>query len=223
MFGQLGSTVSHALTTEFFQWFHLEKTGESAEGGLTNHVYQPVAPKFHDLVLVTLTTDGTQQLRKVQLAVRRSFIDSPKDFTMAADITKSFLAASLNPQDAAAMQEATVQIRHYHPAESGMTTMKVAAGARGKQSDEDMFEGMQRAIAAGEPVYATMKSFKREGSRLVPSDEPTPEAPLPGEGEPLYLAYNGKRRQLEQNLSSATLRMANGNVGGSEQLTISVS
>ena len=230
MLGQLGSTVSDAMATEFFQWFHLGKTGESAGGGgLTNHVYQPTAPKFHDLVRVTLTTDGRGELRQAQLAVPRSFIDSPKEFTLAADITKNFLAVSLAPQDAAALEEAMVQIRNHRPTQSEMTSMRVGASASDKSGEDETrkmneeFKAMKRANDAGEPIYTRMKRFKQEGSRLVPVDEPAPEPPLPGEGEPAYLVYTGKRRQLEQKLSDVTLRMANGNVAGSEQLTITVS
>jgi hypothetical protein len=44
----------------------------------------------------------------------------------------------------------------------------------------------------------------------------------PGEGEPEYLTYAGKRRQQQRALKTVTLHMANGLVDGVEQLTIAI-
>jgi hypothetical protein len=225
MFGQFGSTVSQALATEFFQWFHLTKTGETPDGGVVHRTYQPRAPQFHDLVRVTLTADPSDSLKAVELAVKRSFIDSPTDYRLANDISEKFLLASLENEDAATMADAMSQIRDYQPANSEMTTLHMGSGAgAGKAAtDEEVFQAMKNATATGRPIYATMKNFKQEGSRMVPVDQPRPEAPLPGEGDPAYLVYTGKRRQLEQKLGKALLRMTNGDVSGARHLTISVS
>src|ERR1700722_1920195 len=112
MFGQFGSSISEALSTEFFQWFRLEKTAESRKGDLTNRSYRPTAQQFHDLIEVTLTADPTERLRSVQMSIRRSFIDNPHHFTMAADISKSFLQAALESSDLAILHDAMIRIRH---------------------------------------------------------------------------------------------------------------
>lgn len=225
MFGQLGSTIQEALSTEFFHWFHLEKTGGSQDGDLAYQTYQPTAPQFHDLVQVTLTADRAESLKNVQLSIQRSFVDDPEHHTLATDIAKSFLNAALNPDDAGMMGTAMLQIRKYKPAASRMLNKSVAAAAPGggQPSGDDAFEEIKQAIEAGRPVYLTTKQFKMEGGNMVPVDPPEYVAPLPGEGEPAYLTYSGKRRQLEQKLRHSVLRMVNGSRNGSEQLIISVS
>jgi len=224
MFGQFGATISEALSTEFFQWFHLKKTGESHDAGLILSSYQPTAPQFHDLVRVTLAADATESLGSVQLSLQRSFIDSSQHFTLAADISKSFLAAALNPDDMSTMHSAMAQIRAYKPASSAMAVKALGSTSAGgdEASADEQLEAMKRAIDSGQPVYATMKSFKPEGGKMVPAGEGKQGPLLPGEGEPAYLAYTGKRRRLEQRLAHNLLQMDNGNSGGTEQLIISV-
>lgn len=225
MFGKLGSKTSQALSTEFFQWFHLEETGSVREGELTHRAYQPTSSQFHDLVQVILTSDHAESLKAVRLSVRRSFIDDPQHFTMAADISKSFLGAALNPDDMAIMSHAMAQIRQYQPSASQMAVRRVggAAGENANASADQVFEAMEKSIDAGQPVYVTMRSFKREGETMVPANQRRPAPPLPGEGEPAYLAYTGKRRQLELKLNHGLLRMVNASASGVEQLVISVS
>jgi hypothetical protein len=224
MFGHFGSSISDALSTEFFQWFHLEKTGESHDGDISHQRYQPTAPQFHDLVQVTISADRNQSLRGVQMSIRRSFIDSPRDFTMAADILKSFLMAALEPDDVAAIHDALTQIRRYNPSSSAMATMTLSPGVLDdvETSTDDAFEAIKRSIDRGEPAYANMRAFKIEGGKMVPVDDPKQGPLLPGEGEPAYLAYIGKRRQLELRLNYSLLQMANGNASGVEQFVISV-
>jgi len=220
MFGQLGSKVSDALQTEFFQWFHLEKTGEVAEGDFKTQTYQPTAEQFHDLVKVSLTADKSQTLKKVALAIKRSFIDSPQDSVLAADITKSFLGAALNMDDAGAMATAMAQIRGHQPASSHMQRITTAQGSA---REDEIFEKVKQALDSGGQVYASMKTLEQEGQHLKASSVPQKTQPLPGEGEPAFLVYSGKRRQLEQKMSHGMLRMTNGPVDGAERLTITVS
>ena len=224
MFGQFGSSISEALSTEFFQWFHLEKTGEFRDGDISHQSYQPTAPQFHDLVQITIAADRNQSLRGVQMSIRRSFIDSPRDFTMAADISKSFLLAALEPDDVAAMHHTMTQIRQYNPVSSAMETKTLSPAVPDDEetSTGDDFEAIKRSIDRGEPVYATMRGFRIEGGKMVPVEDPKQGPLLPGEGEPAYLSYIGKRRQLELKLNHSLLRMANGNASGVELFVISV-
>lgn len=224
MIGQFGSKISDALSTEFFQWFHLEKTGESIEGGVYHLKYQPTSPQFHDLVCVTMTADSRGALRGMRMSVRRSFVDDPQHFTMAADISKSFLLAALETDDASIMRKSMTQIRQYTPASSEMVARPISSTQKGKdqRSQDDIFESIKNAIDAGQPVYTRMKDFARAGNRMVPVGQTSQAALLPGEGEPAYLAYSGKRRQLEIRLTHSLLQLVNGNDAGFEQLQISV-
>jgi hypothetical protein len=226
MFGVFGNSVSQALQSEFFQWFHLDETGQVPDGKLTRTTFQPTAAQFHDLVRVVLTVDGKQTLRGASLVIKRSFIEDPMHQTLANDITKSFLMAVLEGEDAATIRRAADQIRQHEPAGSRMQRISTspAAGPAGGAgaSDDDLFDQIKQAIDSGRPVYATSKSFKADETGFKPVSS-TGGGPLaPGEGEPGYMVYTGKRRQFDQQLSQVKLHMGNGPVDGAEQLTISV-
>jgi len=224
MFGQFGSSISEALSTEFFQWFHLGKTGQLLDADGFRYKYQPTSSQFHDLVDVTLMASPAESLRGVQISIRRSFIDDPHHFTMAADISQSFLLAALKSNEAAVMSKALTQIRQYTPASSEMAILPTptAGGDRTDTSRHLRDEAITRSIDIGLPVYFTTKSFIREGDKMIPYHVPRVPPPLPGEGEPQYLVYTGKRRRLELKLSENLLRMDNLKDEGNERLAILV-
>jgi hypothetical protein len=178
MFGVFGETLAQAQRSEFFVWFHLGETAKETSGGLTTRTFRPSAKQFYDLVAVQLSMDEHDRLQSSGLMVHRAFIDDPESSTFAADITKSFLVASLDPPDLEVMAEAAMQIRAY-----------AAPGSRMKQ----MF-------------------LRGEG--------PAPLAP--GEGEPEYLTYAGKRRQFQRALNGTNLAMLNETDNGVEQLRITI-
>jgi hypothetical protein len=179
MFGVFGATLAEAKGTEFFQWFRLEEvTRREDEGGHTKVTFRPSGRQFHDLVAVEMTVDGQEHIAQTALAIRRSFIDDSTQSMFAADITKSFLLASLDREDVDVLIEAIRQIASYRPASS------------------------------------TMKTFYLHGD--------APEEPAPGEGEPAYFVYAGKRRSLDRALNAAKVSMLNEPVDGSEHLTITV-
>jgi hypothetical protein len=227
MFGVLGNSIAQASKSEFFQWFHLKESGQAPEGQLTRRTFQPTAPQFHDLVRVVLTADSKQTLRGASLVIKRSFIEDPMHHTLANDITKSFLMAVLEGEDATTVSRTAGQIRQHDPAGSRMhqmSTSGAAASSGGAEgSDDDFFQQMKKAIDSGRPVYATSKSFKADESGFKPVSSPSGGPLAPGEGEPGYMVYTGKRRQFDQQLSEVKLHMRNGPVDGAEQLTISVS
>ena len=57
--------------------------------------FKPSGEKFHPLVTVKVTTDGAGRILALEMALARSFIDSPRDGIYARDIAKSFLQAGL--------------------------------------------------------------------------------------------------------------------------------
>ncbi len=93
-FGSMGTTLESARKTGFFQWFHMAETERRAEepGELVR--FRPAGDKFHDLCsLDILLTPGGEFIR-MELAVKRSFIDGP-DSLFAQDLVNSFLHAAL--------------------------------------------------------------------------------------------------------------------------------
>src|SRR5580658_3992168 len=98
-FSGFGNTLDNAKKTDFFQFFHLEQTGESAVKDGKIIVFQPSGEKFHDLVRVYMTVDSKALIQGVELELSRSSVDSPSDGIYARDIAKSFLQAAVDPQD----------------------------------------------------------------------------------------------------------------------------
>ena len=94
-FGNLGGTLEQAKQTDFFRFFHLEQSQVSKSDGSTVTAFKPSGEKFHPLVTVKVTTDGAGRILALEMALARSFIDSPRDGIYARDIAKSFLQAGL--------------------------------------------------------------------------------------------------------------------------------
>ena len=94
-FGNLGETLEQAKQTDFFRFFHLEQSQVSKSDGSTVTAFKPSGEKFHPLVTVKVTTDGAGRILALEMALARSFIDSPRDGIYARDIAKSFLQAGL--------------------------------------------------------------------------------------------------------------------------------
>jgi hypothetical protein len=93
--GFIGSPLAETAKSDFFTWFHLEKTDETA-GAAGSHVldFRPSAPRFHQLTAVEITVDSSGVVRRMDLVLRRAFIDNPGDAPFARDIAKSFLRAA---------------------------------------------------------------------------------------------------------------------------------
>ena len=90
-FGQLGGRLDQVRETEFFRWFHLEQTDLNRVGAQTVVAFKPSGEKFRPLV--TVTTDGQDRLKALELVLSRVFVDDLKDGVFARDIVKSFLSA----------------------------------------------------------------------------------------------------------------------------------
>jgi len=155
MSGVFGNTLAQAKRSEFFVWFHLEETSRKQEGALTVLTFRPTSDQFHDLVAVEMTTDANDGLRAAALVIQRAFIDHTQSFTFAADITKSFLVAALEPADIGLIGEAALQIRGYQPAGSGMRVMYV------RNAPEPIAPG------EGETEYLTYAGKRRQFQRAL--------------------------------------------------------
>jgi hypothetical protein len=129
MFGVFGDTLEQAKRSEFFVWFHLRETGSTTDGDRTAHTFRPTAPQFHDLVGVQLVTNAQEKLLSCGLMIQRAFIDQADQSTFAADITKSFLVASLGEKDLALVADAAMQIRAYEASGSNMVRMNLRGNA----------------------------------------------------------------------------------------------
>jgi hypothetical protein len=98
-FGKLGTTLEQAQKTDFFQFFNMEKTGETKQGDKKTVTFQPSGAKFHDLAKVNMMLDSKGNIVGAELVLQRSFVDSSADGIFARDIAKSFLRDSVNSDD----------------------------------------------------------------------------------------------------------------------------
>jgi hypothetical protein len=126
-FGNLGETLEQAKQTDFFRFFHLEQSQVKKNAGSIVTAFKPSGKKFRPLVTVKVTTDGAGRILALEMAMARSFIDSPRDGIFARDIAKSFLQAGLPaPRDG----ETTDLINEIEL--QGTSTMTLIEGPRNK-------------------------------------------------------------------------------------------
>lgn len=83
------------------------------------------------------------------------------------------------------------------------------------EPDLDMVAEAAVQIRGYQPAGSRMTQMFLRGSG--------PTAVAPGEGEPEFLTYAGKRRRLEKSLVAMNLEMVNGLVDGVEHLTVRIS
>ncbi len=90
--GFLNHPLAEVEKSGFFNWFNLAETARApAGGGLTKIVFRPTGPKFHDLALVEVTVDSKSSIVRIDLVLKRSFIENPGNGIFARDIAKSFI------------------------------------------------------------------------------------------------------------------------------------
>lgn len=99
--GLLGAKLSEVQTrADFFVFFNFSPIGtEKLPDGTKVISFKPTGAAFSALVTLRVSTDDQGIIKKLDLAVARSFIDDPKKCVYSADLVKSFLA------DAAATTE----------------------------------------------------------------------------------------------------------------------
>lgn len=90
--GFVNQPLAEAEKSGFFNWFNLAETArEPAGAGLTKIDFRPTGPTFHDLALVQVTVDLNASVVRIDLVLKRSFIESPGNGIFARDIAKSFI------------------------------------------------------------------------------------------------------------------------------------
>jgi hypothetical protein len=108
--GFLGQTRESVEKSGFFSWFHLEKASEpETRSDRITVSYRPSGDKFHDVVVVEVTTRSDQAVAAMALRLDRAFIDGP-DGIFARDIAKSFLRDALDTEDADELADLINQI-----------------------------------------------------------------------------------------------------------------
>ncbi len=111
--GFLGRPLAEVEHSGFFGWFHLVESGRAdASGGLTVVRYQPSGARFHSLATLEATIDAGGTVRRADLLLLRSFIDSAGDGPFARDIAKSFLGNAPPPTDAGALALLASEVEH---------------------------------------------------------------------------------------------------------------
>ena len=91
----IGMTVEQALKTDFFTFFHLEKSGE--RGGKIE--FKPSGERFHDLVTVSVGLGDKSHIGSMELIMKRSFVDDKSNGAYARDIAGSFLRGALTASE----------------------------------------------------------------------------------------------------------------------------
>lgn len=124
----LGKTLADATATHFFTWFNLE-VSEPPRGATTR--FRPNGDKFRDLVEVEAHVDGGGRIDRIDVVLRRSFIEDRRDGMFAADIAKSFLQAALPPEHLRPMQHLVDTIAY-----GGKYDVPILAAATGGRPPE---------------------------------------------------------------------------------------
>jgi hypothetical protein len=113
--GLLGAKLSVAQTrADFFCFFNFSPIGtEELSVGTKVISFKPTGDAFRALVTLRVTTDDQGIIKKLDLAVARSFIDDPKKCVYAADLVKSFLtdAAATTERDDVGLLAAEINAR----------------------------------------------------------------------------------------------------------------
>jgi hypothetical protein len=90
--GFLYQPLAEVEKSGFFNWFNLAETARAPAGAnLTRIDFRPTGPKFHNLALVQVTTDSKSSIVRIDLVLKRSFIESAGNGIFARDIAKSFV------------------------------------------------------------------------------------------------------------------------------------
>ena len=93
-FGSMGKTLATARETGFYRWFHMQETEcqLQAPGNLIR--VRPSGEKFGNLCFLDLLLSPTEEFVRMELVVKRSFVDGV-DSLFAQDLVNSFLHAAL--------------------------------------------------------------------------------------------------------------------------------
>ncbi len=177
--GFLGQPLAEVLKSGFFNWFNLVETATkpNADGGRTVS-YKPSGPRFHQLTTVAATVDSSGVVRRIDLVLLRSFIDSPKDMPFASDIAKSFLGDAPPAPDASELKTLTAEIE-YRPQSSG--TVIVGPGYKKPDLPETSSAGYE-TYAGARPSYRQMLGH----SELAMTNEKS------SDGDALRIAFTEK-------------------------------
>jgi hypothetical protein len=90
--GFLNHPLAEVEKSGFFNWFNLAETARAPAGAnLTRIDFRPTGAKFHNLALVQVTIDSKSSIVRIDLMLKRSFIESPGNGIFARDIAKSFV------------------------------------------------------------------------------------------------------------------------------------
>jgi hypothetical protein len=100
-FGQWGTSVADAQKTDFFTYFRLKQVARAggAEHQQVVLTFKSEYAKLAPVVTVRLYVNGDGLLTDAELALKRKFIDDPKNELAARDIAQSFLTGAATAQD----------------------------------------------------------------------------------------------------------------------------
>ena len=163
-FGSLGRTLESARKSEFFQWFHFEKSERSAQDPGESVKFRPSGEAFRDLCWLDVLVAPTGAMVRIELVVRRSFIEGNQGL-FAQDLVKSFLNATLPDACRAVLHEFVTEINEL--GSNGETTAYHTF--RGRHPTWRVQTGWSRLWLANLPLP--------QGSAFVAQIGPNPTAP----------------------------------------------
>jgi hypothetical protein len=145
-FGSMGRTIDAARKTGFYQWFHMEETErhDHEPGNLVR--VRPSGEKFHDLCYLDFLLSPTEEFVRMELVVKRSFVDGV-DSLFAQDLVNSFLHAALPDACRRVLEDFINEINT--PAAEGQTpAFEVFKGRRNRWSTQTGWSQLEFANIA---------------------------------------------------------------------------
>ena len=143
---------------DFFRFFNFSPIGkEKLPDGSKVISFKPTGDAFRALVTLRATTDDQGIIKKLDLAVARSFIDDPKKCVYAADLVKSFLtdAAATTEEDDVSLLAAEINARSM----ARSTSTVIAA------------RPLPTPPASSSPAYQTYAGSQQPQTLLYPSQK----------------------------------------------------
>jgi len=103
-FGALGPTIETALRSEFFERFQLQEAGGQIEAPGTLVQFRTRGDNFRDLYRLDVLAAPTGEIARMELTVRRTFIEGNEGL-FAQELVNAFLLAAVPDAGADTLRE----------------------------------------------------------------------------------------------------------------------
>lgn len=197
-FGRFGDSLSDAVNTEFFAFFHLVPVDREESTAGQQMIHFRSSGQFHDQVLCAVRVDADGGIISISIEIDGSFIEDPVNAIFARDFAKSFVMSGSNLHLDLEQLGRLVQDLEYRPVPGKAHLNAVAAGS----SPEEMVAMMLAAIDRGEKVAVTLGSEPRKAAPELPE--------IASRG---FAVYQGDRAAFSRQLATTRFLMENVSCG----------